>query len=896
MSLFTQWVPSDWNEEPHTDELQAYADRMIDCYNEVAPNFKSSIIHTDIVGPYQMEHEYGLIGGNIFHGELSLEQLFHMRPAPGFADYRTPVPGLYYASSATHAGGGVCGIPGMQAARAAIADRRATARAPEVTAPAQTSPAGRDGQANSAISAMLEARSVALVGASARPGSLGARMIAEVARSPSRPRTYLVNPRYADIDGVPCLPDLAALPEPVDLALLAVPDHALEQQLSAAARSQARSAVIFGNAFDPPGRTGLRSRLAAIAGQAGLALCGAGCMGFVNVARGLRAIGYVEPDPLPAGPVALVTHSGSVFSALLRTRRGFGFSLAVSSGQELVTTAADYARYALELAETRVLAAGPGGDQGRARAARGAGGRAGRGRAGGAAQRGRVTGRPGAGLGPLRRAGRGRRRVGGAGRRLRPAPRPRPGRAGRHPRALLRRPARGRPPRQHRHGHRHRARLRPGTRAHRRPGRRTRRAVRPPRPAGAAPGWPRCSIPDWTRPTRWTCGGPAATPSRCSPSACPRWPTTRPWPRSRWPSTWCPSSTATSPTRGRCSPRPRARPSRSRCWPGCRPPSTRPPRPGCAPPGSRSSRAPAPACSRCATCSTTPPARHPRPPRILRARPRGAGAARSPTGGAELLDLLRDYGIPAVRALPAATRTAALDAAAEIGYPVVIKTDEPGIAHKSDVGGVRLGLAGPAEAGAAYDDLAAPPGAAGRGVRDRGARHRTGPGRRPGSSARSPPGDRAGGVLVEILAERAVLLAPVTRPRAWPRWRRLRIAPVLAGSRGQPAADRRRDRRRDHRPVPPGLRPGRRPRSPGHQSAHLHPLRRRSRRRPPHPPRPLTRPTPARALPPRPPPPPPRFMIVGSFGRYMARTARDHGSAPVKPIPCRLGHRYDHCE
>jgi phytoene dehydrogenase-like protein len=128
MSLFTQWVPSDWSEAPHTEELQAYADRMIDCYNEVAPNFKSSIIHTDIVGPYQMEQDYGLIGGNIFHGELSLEQLFHMRPAPGFADYRTPVPGLYYASSATHAGGGVCGIPGMQAAKAALADRRSAAR------------------------------------------------------------------------------------------------------------------------------------------------------------------------------------------------------------------------------------------------------------------------------------------------------------------------------------------------------------------------------------------------------------------------------------------------------------------------------------------------------------------------------------------------------------------------------------------------------------------------------------------------------------------------------------------------------------------------------------------------------------------------------------------------
>jgi phytoene dehydrogenase-like protein len=132
MSLFTQWVPADWSEEPHTAELEAYADRMIDCYNELAPNFKASILHRDIVGPHEMEEEYGLVGGNIFHGELSLEQLFHMRPAPGYADYRTPVPGLYYGSSATHAGGGVCGIPGWQAAKAAIADRKSSKRAGQI--------------------------------------------------------------------------------------------------------------------------------------------------------------------------------------------------------------------------------------------------------------------------------------------------------------------------------------------------------------------------------------------------------------------------------------------------------------------------------------------------------------------------------------------------------------------------------------------------------------------------------------------------------------------------------------------------------------------------------------------------------------------------------------------
>jgi phytoene dehydrogenase-like protein len=76
-----------------------------------------------VIGPYDMEQELGLIGGNIFHGELSADQLFHMRPAPGYGDYRTPLKGLYHGSSATHAGGGVNGIPGWQAYRQAKKDR-----------------------------------------------------------------------------------------------------------------------------------------------------------------------------------------------------------------------------------------------------------------------------------------------------------------------------------------------------------------------------------------------------------------------------------------------------------------------------------------------------------------------------------------------------------------------------------------------------------------------------------------------------------------------------------------------------------------------------------------------------------------------------------------------------
>jgi len=124
MSLFTQWVPHEWSGEPRRDELEAYADRVIDGYAELAPNFKGAILHRQVLGPYDMEQELGLVGGNIFHGELTADQLFHMRPAPGYADYRTPIRGLYQASSATHAGGGVCAIPAYNCVREIRRDRR----------------------------------------------------------------------------------------------------------------------------------------------------------------------------------------------------------------------------------------------------------------------------------------------------------------------------------------------------------------------------------------------------------------------------------------------------------------------------------------------------------------------------------------------------------------------------------------------------------------------------------------------------------------------------------------------------------------------------------------------------------------------------------------------------
>lgn len=124
VSMFTQWVPHEWSKERNQDELEAYADRLVDIHDDFMPGFKDAVVGRQVIGPWQMENEWGLVGGNIFHGELSTDQLFHMRPAPGYADYRTPIRGLYQASSATHAGGGVTGLPGHHVVREIVKDRK----------------------------------------------------------------------------------------------------------------------------------------------------------------------------------------------------------------------------------------------------------------------------------------------------------------------------------------------------------------------------------------------------------------------------------------------------------------------------------------------------------------------------------------------------------------------------------------------------------------------------------------------------------------------------------------------------------------------------------------------------------------------------------------------------
>ena len=97
---------------------------MIATVDRWAPGFKASVIGRQVKSPLDLEREFGLIGGDIFHGALSLDQLFSARPVLGHGAYRAPVPGLYMCGAGTHPGGGVTGAPGHNAAQAILKDIR----------------------------------------------------------------------------------------------------------------------------------------------------------------------------------------------------------------------------------------------------------------------------------------------------------------------------------------------------------------------------------------------------------------------------------------------------------------------------------------------------------------------------------------------------------------------------------------------------------------------------------------------------------------------------------------------------------------------------------------------------------------------------------------------------
>jgi phytoene dehydrogenase-like protein len=122
MSIFVQYAPYRLQQGNWPDLREKFGDTVIDTLAEYAPNLKNIILHRQVVTPWDLEQEYGLTEGNIFHGELALDQLFFMRPVPGWARYRTPIEGLYLCAAGTHPGGGVMGASGRLAALELLKD------------------------------------------------------------------------------------------------------------------------------------------------------------------------------------------------------------------------------------------------------------------------------------------------------------------------------------------------------------------------------------------------------------------------------------------------------------------------------------------------------------------------------------------------------------------------------------------------------------------------------------------------------------------------------------------------------------------------------------------------------------------------------------------------------
>jgi phytoene dehydrogenase-like protein len=117
MSCFVQYAPYHLKEEGGWDaHRDAFGDTVVNTIAQYAPNIKDLILHRQVLTPLDIERDFGLSEGNIFQGELTLEQLFFLRPAPGWAQYKTPIRGLYMCGSATHPGGGIMGAPGRNAA------------------------------------------------------------------------------------------------------------------------------------------------------------------------------------------------------------------------------------------------------------------------------------------------------------------------------------------------------------------------------------------------------------------------------------------------------------------------------------------------------------------------------------------------------------------------------------------------------------------------------------------------------------------------------------------------------------------------------------------------------------------------------------------------------------
>lgn len=207
---------------------------------------------------------------------------------------------------------------------------------------------------------LLKPQSIALIGVSPRPGTVGNDMLEVLHNGGYQGKVFLVNPRYQEIEGIPCYASMSDIPEPIDMAVLSVAGPRMEALLDEAIALKIGGVTIYDyckiegeTAGDSD--TNLLERLKAKATAAGMPICGGNCMGYYNFETNTH-ISFQSPGQRKPGHISLIAHSGSIFVLPTSNDARFRFNLVVSAGQEISTTLDDYMDFALEQESTRVLA------------------------------------------------------------------------------------------------------------------------------------------------------------------------------------------------------------------------------------------------------------------------------------------------------------------------------------------------------------------------------------------------------------------------------------------------------------------------------------------------------------------------------------------------------------
>lgn len=213
-----------------------------------------------------------------------------------------------------------------------------------------------------ALDRLLRPRSVAIVGASDKPGALGASVLSNLLRNGFAGDIHLINPRRAEIGGRPCLPSIDALPDGVDAAVLAIPRMAVLDTIKALAARKVGAAIIFSAGFAEGGEEGLAEQheIGRIAAETGMVIEGPNCLGMTNFIERVP-LTFVETDARPLGDrqgIGIVSQSGAMACVLGTTlaARDLGLSFSVSTGNEAASGVEDYVDYLLDDASTQVIA------------------------------------------------------------------------------------------------------------------------------------------------------------------------------------------------------------------------------------------------------------------------------------------------------------------------------------------------------------------------------------------------------------------------------------------------------------------------------------------------------------------------------------------------------------